>query len=116
MCKPFCQQTMENPFMTKGRRSSAEDRQSTVLIVTPLSVLIHDQIGKMKGCGGKVYILKGDACAVTAAVVMRVFHWRRPTSGPRNNNPVENSKNSKLIYALVFITIVVGEAHLGNDG
>lgn len=52
--KPFCQQTMEKPSMTKGRCSSDEDRQSTILMVTPLSVLIRDQIGKMRGCGGKL--------------------------------------------------------------
>ena len=28
---------------------------------------------------------------------------------------VENSETSKLINSLVFIAIVVGEAHLGND-
>ena len=29
---------------------------------------------------------------------------------------MENRKTSKLINALVFLAIVVGEAYLGNDG
>ena len=32
-------------------------------MITLLNALMHDQIGKMKGSGGKVYILKGDAAA-----------------------------------------------------
>ena len=50
-------------FMTKGRRPSDGDRQSTVLKITPLNVLMRDQIGKMKGSGGKMCILKGDEVA-----------------------------------------------------
>lgn len=57
-------------FMSRRGRRWEEDRQFTVLVVSPSNALMHDQFVKMKDSGGKVCILKGDRVAAEEEEVL----------------------------------------------
>jgi len=76
-------------FMDSGFRPT--ETNLIVLVVSPLNALIRDQVTKLRECGLKVCILKGDHVAL---------------DGEDNNReqvcisePLENPKNFQLIYA-----------------
>ena len=113
-------------FMNREGRPSEEDPQSTVLVVSPLNALMHDQIVKMKDSGGKVCILKGDRVAADGDEVLSSLDlpvgMETTSYGLIFAHPevlVENTKILKVIKSPAFKNkvkvIVIDEAHLVND-
>lgn len=76
-------------FMNSGFRP--KETNSIVLVVSPLNALIRDQVTKLRECGLKVCILKGDRVALDG----------EDDDGEQVciSEPLENLKNFQLIYA-----------------
>ena len=76
-------------FVETGFRST--ENISIVLVVSPLNALIRDQVTKLRECGLKACILKGDCTALEG----------EGDDGERVSisEPPENLKNFQLIYA-----------------